>query len=139
MISNRSVPKSTVIPEIAYPDVTTAADWLAAAFGFRVRLRIGNHRIQMTVPGAAGDGAIVVTEKARAPENHRQTIMVRVTDARAHHARATKQGAKIVRALEDHMFGERQYTVEDPGGHIWTFTESIADSDPREWGGELAE
>ena len=139
MIVNRSAPASTVIPEIAYPDVTTAADWLAAAFGFKVRLRIGNHRIQMTVPGPAGDGAIVVTEKARAPVNHRQTIMVRVTDARAHHARAAKHGAKVARALEDHIYGERQYTVEDIGGHLWTFTESIADADPRDWGGELSE
>ena len=29
---------------------------------------------------------------------------------------------------------ERQYSAEDPGGHIWTFSESIADVDPAELG-----
>jgi uncharacterized glyoxalase superfamily protein PhnB len=36
-----------------------------------------------------------------------------------------------------HMYGERQYTVEDPGGHRWTFSQSVADVDPADWGGEL--
>lgn len=35
------------------------------------------------------------------------------------------------------MYGERQYTAEDPGGHVWTFTELVADVHPRDWGGEL--
>ncbi len=54
MIQNRSIPPSSVIPELAYDDVDAAADWLSEAFGFRVRLRIGNHRVQMRF----GDGAI---------------------------------------------------------------------------------
>ena len=36
----------------------------------------------------------------------------------------------------DFPYGERQYSVEDPGGHRWTFSQSIADVDPRTWGGE---
>src|SRR6185503_5508413 len=58
MIRNRSVPRSTVIPVLAYDDPNVAADWLVRAFGFRVRLRIGGHRVQMTV----GDGAVIVTD-----------------------------------------------------------------------------
>ena len=27
--------------------------------------------------------------------------------------------------------------AEDPGGHHWTFSQSIADVDPAEWGGVL--
>jgi uncharacterized glyoxalase superfamily protein PhnB len=137
MIVNRSVPQSTVIPELAYEDVSTAAEWLATAFGFRIRLRIGHHRIQMTVPGPAGDGAIVVTARDRGLNVQRQTVLVRVRDAKAHHAQAKARGARILRELENHIYGERQYTAEDIGGHVWTFTESIADSDPRDWGGEL--
>ena len=34
-------------------------------------------------------------------------------------------------------YGERQYTAEDPGGHHWTFSQSIADVDPASWGGTL--
>jgi hypothetical protein len=33
------------------------------------------------------------------------------------------------------VYGERQYTCEDPGGHRWTFSQSIADLEPEEWGG----
>ena len=53
---NRSVPPCTVIPVLIYPDPAAAADWLSKAFGFAVRLRIANHRIQMK----AGDGCLTL-------------------------------------------------------------------------------
>ncbi len=33
-------------------------------------------------------------------------------------------------------YGERQYSAEDPAGHQWTFSETIADVAPEDWGGE---
>jgi hypothetical protein len=44
MITNRSMPPGVIIPELPYYDVNQAATWLCQAFGFRERLRIGNHR-----------------------------------------------------------------------------------------------
>lgn len=44
MIANRSVPSAIVIPELPYDDVAEASDWLCQAFGFKERLRIGDHR-----------------------------------------------------------------------------------------------
>jgi uncharacterized glyoxalase superfamily protein PhnB len=45
MKSNRSIPASTVVPVLIYPDVQVAVAWLSAAFGFVERVRIGeNHR-----------------------------------------------------------------------------------------------
>ena len=38
MLSNRSIPRATVIPVLAYPDVNRATTWLCDAFGFSVRL-----------------------------------------------------------------------------------------------------
>lgn len=135
MLANRSVPRCTVIPELAYADVGEAADWLGKAFGFSVRIRIGTHRIQMNV----GDGAIVLTER-RAGEDDGvdvgHSVMVRVEDAQAHHDRAKYAGAKILRPPTDFPYGERQYNVQDLGGHFWTFTQSIKDVAPEEWGGE---
>ncbi len=53
-MKNRSAPPCAVIPVVAYPDVAAAAAaWLEAAFGFRVRLRIGDHRVQMWFGSAA--------------------------------------------------------------------------------------
>ena len=132
MISNRSMPRPTVIPELGYADVNEAAAWLTAAFGFSLRLGIGNHRAQMHV----GDGAIVVTERgSQSAVDASHAVMVRVEDVEAHHARAVRHGARVVRPPADYPYGERQYTVEDPGGHRWTFSQSIADIDPRDWGG----
>lgn len=128
MLNNRSCPHATVIPELAYPDPGAAAEWLCRAFGFTVRIRIANHRIQMN----AGDGAMVCVEG----EGNGGRVMMRVEDVHAHHARAKAAGAKIVRAPEDHPYGERQYAVEDCGGHLWKFTQSIADVEPESWGGE---
>ena len=138
MIANRSVPRCTVIPELAYPDVAAATDWLCGAFGFTVRLRIADHRIQLNV----GDGAVVVKD-AGGPESiptsgvpdRSHSVMVRVEDVDRHYAQTTAFGARVVNPPQTYPFGERQYTVVDPGGHAWTFTQSVADVAPEDWGG----
>ena len=131
MKANRSVPPSPVIPTLAVRDVVAATDWLCAAFGFRVRLRIGSHRAQLF----AGDGSVILTElppDAVVTADH--GVMVRIDDADAHHAAAVAAGAEILRTPETHPYGERQYLARDPDGHLWTFTESVADADPASWG-----
>ena len=131
MISNRSVPESSVIPELPYPDVREAVDWLSRAFGFRERLQIGDHRAQLVFENGA-----VIAIRGDAPGS---TLLVRVADADAHHARAVGAGAKILSEPEDYPYGERQYSAGDLGGHRWTFSQSIADVDPVDWGGTLKE
>lgn len=138
MIPNRSIPTSTVIPVLAYPDVAEAVGWLTEAFGFRERLRIAEHRAQLVV----GDGAVIVTDRLRGstqPVRSADSILVRVEDADAHHARAVAARARIVDPPTDYPYGERQYTAEDPAGHRWTFSQSIGDVDPRDWGGTAVE
>ena len=130
MLANRSIPAATIIPELAYADVPQAAAWLCEAFGFTERLRIGSHRVQLVL----GGGAIVVIERG-GDGGGGSAVMVRVEDADAHRARAEAHGARIVRPPTDHPFGERQYTAEDPAGHRWTFSQTIADVAPEDWGG----
>jgi uncharacterized glyoxalase superfamily protein PhnB len=130
MLSNRSVPPCTVIPVLIYPDPTIAAEWLCAAFGFTIRLRIANHRIQMR----AGDGCLTIAEGNVSP-NKSHLIQIRVQDALAHCERARQHGARILTEPTDHIYGERQYNAEDFAGHRWDFTQTIADIDPLEWGG----
>ena len=131
VIPNRSVPDAQVIPELPYDDVGKASEWLCAAFGFKERLRIGDHRVQLVF----GDGAVIAIQ--RGDEASVGSVLVRVEDANSHHERAAGYGARIVRPPEDYPYGERQYTAEDLGGHRWTFSESIADVDPASWGGTL--
>lgn len=130
MIANRSVPAATVIPELPYDDVAMASDWLCRAFGFKERLRIGDHRAQLVF----GDGAVILTTRGSRAHG---SVLVRVSDADRHHEQARRAGAKILHPPTDHPYGERQYSAEDIGGHVWTFSESIADVDPASWGGTL--
>ena len=127
---NRSVPPCPVIPNIIYPDPGFAAEWLCKAFGFTVRLRIANHRIQMR----AGEGCFTIAEGNVTPNNS-CFIQVRVEDVPEHCERARQAGAKILTEPKDHMYGERQYNAADFYGHKWDFTETIADVEPESWGG----
>ena len=61
--------------------------------------------------------------------------MVRVDDVDGHYARATAHGARALREPTTYPYGERQCTVEDPAGHVWTFSQSVADVAPGDWGG----
>jgi len=139
VIANRSIPRSSVIPTLAYADVIEASRWLCDAFGFTERIRIGAHRVQLVL----GDGAIVVTAFGDAADrgdaqgawNGTHSVLVRVEDADRHYERAKRHGARILRPPADFPYGERQYAAEDIGGHRWTFSQSIADVDPASWGG----
>jgi uncharacterized glyoxalase superfamily protein PhnB len=130
MRSNRSVPPCPVIPVLRYPDPGAAAEWLGQAFGFTVRLRIANHRIQMW----AGGGCLTIGEGDVAP-SHSIIVQVRIEDAHSHCQRARLAGAKILNEPKDQMYGERQYDAEDFYGYRWNFTETIADVEPESWGG----
>lgn len=141
MLANRSVPPCIVIPNLYYPDPGAAADWLCKAFGFTVRLRIGsNHRVQMKF----GDGCLIVAEatgtkspaaEGTAVSHTAHLTMLRVPDADSLCERARQAGARILKPPTDYPYGERQCNLEDPFGHRWTLTQSIADVAPEDWGG----
>jgi uncharacterized glyoxalase superfamily protein PhnB len=136
---NRSIPSATVVPVLIYPDVREAVAWLAAAFGFAERVRIGeNHRSQLMV----GDGAVIVGDvryDRRPPRGGESThsVLVRLEDVDAHCERARAHGARILMEPRDFEYGERQYEAEDFAGHRWTFSQTLRDVAPDEWGGEL--
>ncbi len=142
MLPNRSIPSATTIPVLIYPDVRAAVGWLSEAFGFVERLQIGkDHRSQMNV----GEGGAVIIGDVRAdrvpprPGETTHSVLVRVEDAQAHCEHARAHGAKILEEPTDHIYGERQYNAEDPWGHQWTFSQTLADIDPEDWGGILRE
>jgi uncharacterized glyoxalase superfamily protein PhnB len=138
VLPNRSIPDAAVIPVLTYPDVRAAVAWLEAAFGFSERVKIGDdHRSQMR----AGDGAVIVADvrgerqAPRADEVH-QSVMLRLDDVAAACLRAQEQGAKVLMEPHEFEYGERQCAVMDPWGHHWTLSQTIADVEPQEWGGE---
>ncbi len=126
------MPPCTIIPQLNYDDVGEAVRWLCDSFGFRERWRAGEHRAQLSF----GGGTIVVTEPRTSKVlPGRQSLMVRIDDIDAHFERVRRRGVKIIDEPRDFPYGERQYTAEDLAGHQWSFSQSIADVAPEEWGG----
>ncbi|HLH13635.1 MAG TPA: VOC family protein [Solirubrobacteraceae bacterium] len=138
MRRNRSIPSAAVIPVLVYPDVRAAVDWLCDAFGFVERVFIGeNHRAQLSF-GDAGGLIVADAHGERRPPRPGEcshSVIVRVEDARAHCERARSRGARILAEPRDFEFGERQYSAIDLAGHQWTFSQTLADAEPEQWGG----
>jgi uncharacterized glyoxalase superfamily protein PhnB len=138
MLSNRSIPRAAVVPVLVYPDVREAVAWLEAAFGFVEHVKIGeDHRSQL----GYGDGAVIIGDvrhdrRPPRPGEETHAVLVRVEDAHAHCEHARAHGAKILMEPTDWEYGERQYEAEDLAGHRWTFSETLRDVAPEEWGGE---
>jgi len=138
MQTNRSIPEATVIPVLTYPSVPDAVAWLGAALGFVERVRIGEgHRAQLSL----GAGAVIIADTGgnrRAPDASAVThsVMIRVADVHSAFDQAVAHGAGVVLDPTDFPYGERQCTVQDPWGRLWTLSQTIADVAPEDWGGE---
>jgi uncharacterized glyoxalase superfamily protein PhnB len=133
------------VPFVVYPDARAAAAWLCDSYGF-VETRWWGPPDDPTVQLAAAGGSVLVRGprvghgSARglrfeppASEVIGVSLSVQVADVDRHHERAQKVGAEILLPPQTYPFGERQYSTRDPWGHLWTFTESVADVDPATW------
>jgi uncharacterized glyoxalase superfamily protein PhnB len=146
VIENRSAP-GPMIASLCYEDLEQAIVWLDEAFGFVEQYRYGppdgiagaqlqlGEAVVMLFDPRVGHG-VADDFVFRAPRRNEatQTIGVRVEDVDAHHERARAAGGRILLELQTYEFGERQYSVEDFAGHLWTFSQSVADVAPESWG-----
>ena len=62
--------------------------------------------------------------------------MLKVEDVDATLATATANGATVSDERRDHPYGERQAALDDPFGHQWVLTQTLADTAPEDWGGQ---
>ena len=60
------------------------------------------------------------------------SIHLHVDDADEVIRRAVEAGATVVRAAQDHFYGERSGTIRDPFGHEWNIGHHIEDVTPEE-------
>jgi uncharacterized glyoxalase superfamily protein PhnB len=67
-----------------------------------------------------------------------QMLTVMTPDVERHYERSRKAGAKIWEELNETVYGERQYGVEDIDGHRWIFAQHARDIDPKDWGATVA-
>ena len=139
-----------IAPHLVYEDVGTAIAWLCETFGFVERFRYGPEGNLVGAQLAVGEGAIFLirprkgqspdwadkaTFRPPQPDEVTHSLSVPVEDVDHHYEHTRQCGAHILRPPETYAFGERQYTVEDLAGHRWTFTQSVADAAPEDWGG----
>lgn len=138
VLTNRSAPPATVTPVLVYPDVRAAVAWLATAFGFEERVRIGEaHRAQLRV---GEDGALVIADVhgQQVPPSAgsvTHVIKIRVPDVNAAFVRARQAGATVIEEPTSHEYGERSCMLEDLAGHRWELTQTVRDVAPEAWGG----
>jgi len=144
-VVNRSAPASTVVPVLVYEDVGEAIAWLYGAFGFTERLRASGSGGKIThAQLSIGDGDVMIGASGAEfrpprPNEVNQYVIVRVEDVDRHFDHVKQFGARIVQTPTNMPFGERVYTVEDLAGHRWTFSQSIADVAPEQWGAKRAQ
>jgi uncharacterized glyoxalase superfamily protein PhnB len=138
MVTNRTMGPASVVPELVYADVGTAIDWLCDTFGFEEMWRAGNHRARLRY----GNGVLVVadTTNGRTIPTGGCThgVMVQVDDVDAHYEHARNRGANVNGEPRTFAYGERQYAVNDLAGHVWTFSQTVVDVAPEDWGGQSA-
>ena len=125
-------PDPQVVPYLLYADAGAAMDWLIKAFSFTERVRDtrsdGTVRhgellldnggvIMLGSPGTSFRGPASLGEVT-------QLQCITITDLPAHRDRAQAAGANVseigIRANR-----ARSYTVDDPEGHRWYFSESL--------------
>lgn len=137
---------------VFYEDAAAAIDWLCAAFGFQVRLKIEGEggRIEHSEL-TAGDGLIFVgtsggkstrpgglpTQSPRSIGGvNTQMLCLFVDDVDAHAQHARSAGARILDepTTSDHgeeYWADRSYRAEDPEGHHWWFMQRLRGPAPR--------
>jgi uncharacterized glyoxalase superfamily protein PhnB len=120
-----------VIPYLLYSDAGAAVDWLVSTFGFTCRSRhvrpdgtvrhaeLELDRGGVIMLGSPAAGYIPPAMLGRTT----QLIRITVTDLRSHRDRTT--AGVEASAIEPGPSGWISYSVTDPEGHQWYFTEQV--------------
>lgn len=147
-----------LIPMLSYEDAGGALEWLAAAFGFRERLRLTEDDGSISHAEMELGNAVIMlatpTPDYQNPKHHRQScdaarkwsevpyvidgLLVDIDDVDKHFEQAKEAGAAILSEPEDTPYGVRHYRVEDSEGHRWMFAQQIREVAPEDWGAEVA-
>jgi PhnB protein len=125
-------PDPQVIPYLLYADAGAAMDWLIKTFGFteRVRDRRSNGTVRHGELVLDNGGVIMLGSPGpdfRGPRELggvAQLQCITVADVPAHHDRARAAGA-TVSEVSTRVGQARSYSVDDPEGHRWYFSEPL--------------
>jgi PhnB protein len=134
----------SVTPYLSIKGAAAALTFYKRAFGAQEIYRlampdgtVGHAEIQI------GDSRVMLADEmpsmpeasAKSPASLGATsvgLVVYVLDVDAQFNRAVEAGAKVKRPVKDQFYGDRSGTVEDPFGHVWTFTTHVEDVSPEQ-------
>jgi uncharacterized glyoxalase superfamily protein PhnB len=159
MKENRSMPNARVTPSLTYRDLPRAIQWLSHTFGFKEVWRIENHGALLELEGGqvyVREPRVVGTPKGTpAPQRVAGEPVVEEAagaaclgsllwrmegdppDLTRFFEQVTQRGARTLQEPKDEVYGERQFVVQDLDGHHWTFSATIKDIAPQEWGARV--
>jgi uncharacterized glyoxalase superfamily protein PhnB len=156
---NRSMPRAKITPALTYRDMGRAIEWLSHTFGFREVWRIESHGALLEFEGAevfVREPRVVGTPKDPVPPQRlaaemeeqaagaacRGSLLWRMEgdppDLNRFYEGVVQRGARVLLEPRDEVYGERQFVVADLDGHHWTFSATIKDTHPQEWGARVA-
>jgi PhnB protein len=125
-------PDPQVVPYLLYADAGAAVDWLIKVFAFTERARDNNSDGTVRHAELLLDNGGVIMLGSPGPDfrgpaklgEATQLQCITITDLPAHRERARTAGANVseigIRANR-----ARSYTVDDPEGHLWYFSEPL--------------
>jgi PhnB protein len=126
----------SVTPYLIVNGAAKALDWYKKVFGAKEEMRmpmpdgkIGHAEMQI------GDSHIMLADEHpdmgyTGPGSHGGTpvsIMLYVEDVDSVFKNAVANGAKVRQDLKDQFYGDRNGTITDPFGHVWTVSTHIED------------
>jgi uncharacterized glyoxalase superfamily protein PhnB len=131
------------VPVLAYDDVGAALEWLSRVFGFTETLRFADgDGVVRWAEMRYGTGYVMLTEPDDLPftgrvfgqRAGRARTVVFTDDVDAHRIHTMDAGRLPVTEATEQPEGLREYDALDPGGHVWTFSQHLADVAAAAWG-----
>jgi len=133
----------TFTPYLCFDDAAAAIEFYKKALG-------ATELFRMADPGGRiahaeikiGDSPIMLSDQNPEYEAFSPTkfggspakFVLYVEDVDARIGRAVAAGAKLVRPIENHFYGDRSGTIKDPFGYTWFVSTHIEDVPPDEIG-----
>jgi uncharacterized glyoxalase superfamily protein PhnB len=144
MVKNRSVPINHILPHLYYENIADALTWLTSVFGFVEDYHFDLPDGQLHgVMIHKGDAWVMLKNSGRTMKSpgrlgfHAQSLTVFIDNVDEHYRNTQSWGARILEEIFNTEYGERQYSVQDLEGHVWTFSEHVKDVSPDSWGAKI--
>lgn len=128
--------------ELAYRDPEAALEWLSRAFGFQTRILVTDAagKLVFAESETGGGAAGIIPAQAQGLKSPADlggsscTVHIRFpaggVDIDEHFERAKAAGAGVLFPPTQQFFGDKEYLVTDPEGHLWNFGVRGADGPP---------